>query len=549
MTGASSGLINDASAPFTSSGSGPTTNPVSIAQGGTGATTLAAAQAALGIPTDLGSSPTELQVIATGSALFNSLYGGGPGSAGTPYNRVENRSTYLMGAAATNRLVIAIPGYVFLPSAGDSALGNSLSADAAFELASPVSYQTITFGNQAMTNIPNASAGVFSDALGIYIAGDGSFYVRWGVVSASGALNVLTGGDTPGPTGAAGTLSNNLTSQIQGTGVLSGVNIGGVKIALLLGVPSTPQVAVVFVGDSIADGVGDTATAAGDIGFIMRGLVSVNSHRMVNHKQTVGSQTFSFTTVNYCYKSRGWWKYNTHLICQLGTNDIANSTTLANMQTYAINEWTAAKNTIGPYGKPLKVAQSTIMPRTTSTQYVNTAVVAGGGGGTGYANSATFNVTIAGGTLAAGASATTVSVTTNSSGVVTTVNSVTNNGGYTTGGKPATPNSPTGGAGSGLSLTLTFGGWTSAADQTPVSGFTVGGVRDQFNTWLFTQVGLGLLDAVIDVNPYVEDQSNHGAWITTGAINYPTVDGVHPSSAVHILAAQAVNAWALTQTP
>jgi lysophospholipase L1-like esterase len=489
----------------------------------------------------------ELQYIASGAALPNSLWGGGPGSGGTAYNQIQSRAGYFMGKASTNVIVIGMVGYTFEPGIGDSVYGNSVSLEAAIELSSPVSYQTCDFGGQAIANVPNGSPGVLSDRLGIFIPGDGEFFVRHGEYSASGGSNVLPGCDQAGPAGTAGLTSQNAPSQIQATGAISGANISGTKIPILLGIPNTPQVAVCIFGDSIADGTGDTPTANGDSGFIARGLVSVNGHRAVCAKQTVGSQSFSTTTVQQCYRSRGLWRYFTQLVCEMGTNDIASATTLSAMQTYATNVWTAAKNTIGPYGKPLQVAQTLIMPRTQSKQYLNTAAIASGG--TGYPVSSTFNVTLSGGTLNGGASASTVNVTTNSSGVVTTVNSVANNGGYAYGAAPATPNSPTGSTGTGLSLTLTFGGWTSASDQTPFAGFTVGGVRDQFNTWVKTQVGGGVLDAYIDVNQYVEDQANPGCWLTNGTINYPSVDGVHPTQALHILAAQAVNTWALIQNP
>src|ERR1700733_173174 len=88
----------------------------------------------------------------------------------------------------------------------------------------------------------------------------------------------------------------------------------------------------------------------------------------------------------------------------------------------------------------------------------------GASGGTTYATSATFTVTVAGGTLSAGASAATVSVTTNSSGVVTTVNGVVNAGLYSV--LPTTTNNiATGGAGSGLELNLVFNTAATASAQ------------------------------------------------------------------------------------
>lgn len=90
--------------------------------------------------------------------------------------------------------------------------------------------------------------------------------------------------------------------------------------------------------------------------------------------------------------------------------------------------------------------------------------------------------------------------------------------------------------------------WATLANQTAVSGYGTGGIRDQFNAWLFTQVGT-LIDYVVDPNPYIESQTNHGLWIVNGTSNYATSDGLHPSSAACALAAAAANAWAVTLTP
>ncbi len=85
----------------------------------------------------------------------------------------------------------------------------------------------------------------------------------------------------------------------------------------------------------------------------------------------------------------------------------------------------------------------------------------GASGGSSYALSATFNVTVAGGTAIIPA---VISVTSNSSGVVTTVNSIINPGEYTV--LPTlTNNVVTGGAGSGLEITLVFNSAQAAAQK------------------------------------------------------------------------------------
>jgi hypothetical protein len=86
--------------------------------------------------------------------------------------------------------------------------------------------------------------------------------------------------------------------------------------------------------------------------------------------------------------------------------------------------------------------------------------------------------------------------------------------------------------------------WATAANQTAVSGFTVGGVRDQLNAWIKSQVGNGVLDGIIDPNPYLEDQANPGKWVTNGTAGYITADGTHPTAAGAALASQSVSSVA-----
>jgi lysophospholipase L1-like esterase len=89
--------------------------------------------------------------------------------------------------------------------------------------------------------------------------------------------------------------------------------------------------------------------------------------------------------------------------------------------------------------------------------------------------------------------------------------------------------------------------WATLANQTNVAGFEPGGKADQINAWLLTQVGGGLLDAVIDYRTAVQDTAS-GKWLVNGAANYMTNDGVHPSPVGHAAAAPYVTSWAQAQT-
>ncbi len=97
--------------------------------------------------------------------------------------------------------------------------------------------------------------------------------------------------------------------------------------------------------------------------------------------------------------------------------------------------------------------------------------------------------------------------------------------------------------------TTTTNNWTDAAGQTPKAAFVVGGKRDQYNAWLRTLPGGGLVDDIIDITTVTDDPVNPGKWYTTGATNFPTADSVHPASGMVTRMSGLVNTWALGIKP
>ena len=81
--------------------------------------------------------------------------------------------------------------------------------------------------------------------------------------------------------------------------------------------------------------------------------------------------------------------------------------------------------------------------------------------------------------------------------------------------------------------------WRDAPGQTPVAGFEVGGIREQYNSWIKAGAS-GLIDYFYDVNTVVEDPGHPGVWNTNGTANYPTTDGIHPTTYFHTLMANVV---------
>lgn len=463
-----------------------------------------------------------------------------------------NRNKVKVGGSAINGIRLGFGSWYLLGGTGEVQLTNGRTVEAGLEITTPFALTIPMTINGAKIGTISADATlVLTDpVVGLNLAADSDLWVRVNDVYPSTGSSIINNSSILNArAGEAGYLSPSGPTQTPATGALSvpggAAGYGGPATLAILGVPVTPIPAVIGIGDSIVAGNNDTVdTTTGTYAFLQRGLENVNGHVVPWHIQAVGSHSLLKNRLDTAWRGRALWPYATHLFNNMATNDVASAIPLATIQSYLIELWTAAKATIGPYGKPLKTAQSSILTRTTSNRRLTSAPSIAAGG-TGYAASATFDVTLAGGTLKAGQSATTINVTTNGSGVVTTVNGISNNGIYTT--APSTPNSPIGGAGTGLSLTCAFGGWFSAADQQSLTGFAPGGVADQLNAWLVRQAGGPLLDKFVDTRPYVQDTAS-GLWLTNGSNNWMTDDGVHPALAGHIAAAQAVNAWALTLT-
>lgn len=81
---------------------------------------------------------------------------------------------------------------------------------------------------------------------------------------------------------------------------------------------------------------------------------------------------------------------------------------------------------------------------------------------------------------------------------------------------------------------------TSAAVLTPVATGTVGALR-------MAQPGHPLV-GYLEIADVVESARNSGKWKVTGAANYATADGLHPSPAMHALIAAVPNLAALRAT-
>lgn len=397
------------------------------------------------------SNAAKPQIVGNGG-MPNNTWGNGAG--GRTDVMGDSRRLVNVGSSDVSQLQVAFAGFYVASGGGlgEADLANDYVATAALELVTPSTYQPAFFGNEASVNVAAGAPLVLSTPIGYALPAGTQLYVRTGAsVDASTKVFPRRSSTTAssGQIGPSGTVS-----QVKGTGAITGSGgamgySAGVCQYALIGVPKTPMVSAVLLGDSIWEGAGDsTGDAYGWMGYGARGMNLVPTP-IPFVLQSSGGDFLSKNQSTNGIKKRSMWPYATDLFCELGTNDIATGASLATLQGYCLAIWGAAKRTIGPYGRALRVHQMAILPRTTSTD-----------------------------------------------------------------------------------------SWATAANQTPATGFGVGGVRDQLNAWFLEKVADGTIDSVIDCCSAVEDPANHAKWITNGTANYPTSDGVHPSQVMHIAMAQ-----------
>lgn len=400
-----------------------------------------------------------LQVVANRGVMPSATQIGN--NSANQFYRADTRVRCISPAVAISRLCVAHAGFIYGVGAHDTVLGNDYGIETVLELSSPVAQKNLFYGGQQFGVVPNGVPFIISDPQdNQYIPADTVFYIRDSKIinKSSDLFPALYGTWANTGIGDYQAFDSNAASQCAATGTMSAPSsstafTNGVPY-MILGVPASAQPAIGIVGDSIGWGQNDVADASGNLGYICRGLEGVNGHQMPYVNNSVGSNQYALAVINQSKRYRDSLRYVTHAVVELGTNDITvNSSNLAALQTFATNMANDLKSIIGPYGRRLQVAFTTLPPKTTSTD-----------------------------------------------------------------------------------------SWATLANQTPRTGFAAGGTRDTYNSWLKTQVGT-LIDAVIDPNPYIEDPSGN-VWIVTGAANYATSDGTHPSTAACILMAQAVNTWA-----
>lgn len=272
----------------------------------------------------------------------------------------DTTNKYLMGTSAhfaTENLSAVKIGFANFASygSGDIGVGAAATITAGIEYP-PATFTQVTFSAVPTGTIPNKSV-LFSDYIPVSIP-SGALFRVW-----------------PFWHSTAGTLYNNWQNTFLGEAVelsatpISDRSMGGTitnsgafsypPISIL---GMTTNASVIIIGDSIANGSGDTEDSSstitgrdGKVGIIARSLGSVPFLNMAANGETTG-----YPGVNTAARQLMIQK-GSHLVGEHGTNDIfGNNTTEANLITALKAEWALAR-------ADQKVFQTTILPRTNSS--------------------------------------------------------------------------------------------------------------------------------------------------------------------------------------
>ncbi len=393
----------------------------------------------------------------------NGTNGGGAGDSN--FTNADTRILCRNGPVAASNIRLVFGNFT-VTSGVEADAANVITVRAAVEFwtgsAGTFRVQGVTFnGAQSVAMDPRAGL-VISDPIGVTIEPGTVFIVRCNVQVASGEL-FPAGGLNHGGSRLAGDpqsgdggnmIRNTSATVIYDGGTITGTTVQGFQHVAVLGEVAGYCPAVIIYGDSIGFGSGDSVSSnalyGNSAGFISRGLRLADDSLIPHANMSVsGSNMSHIGSVDPLAgldNFRRWTMLDwaTHAVFQAGRNDISSGGSLAALQTASIASWKRARS------RGVKVAQSKLMPSTTSTD-----------------------------------------------------------------------------------------AWATTVNQTVTTGFDIGGIRDQYNSWLDTKLADGTLDYLIDPNVFVEAPAAPSKWVPTF-----TTDGVHPNAAGHFAAAPAARAFA-----
>lgn len=281
-----------------------------------------------------------------------------PISRNTTNRQLMSRSPHYARTAITS-LQIMVANWFVNPASTHAEIGTGSDATVTASIEYPANtFTQVLFGGVASGTVPDVSQ-LLSDAVAVTIPKDALFWVRIYWVSTTGTLSVphdLSGTGLPGAGLEVG-VSGITDKTMSGTVTAADNEFPPVAI-----IGTTSQPSVVIVGDSI--GLGDSfketiGDASGDFGVVARSIGPSYAYASLCQNGDQGEDFVASHT-----NRAAIFAYASHLICEYGSNDLytvgaSAATVLATQQTI----W----GYMTALGAEKKAYQTTITPRTTST--------------------------------------------------------------------------------------------------------------------------------------------------------------------------------------
>ena len=289
--------------------------------------------------------------------------------------RLTGRSQHKIGGRSVSSIGASWTNWFLDTSRVENSIANAVTLRAHIEIpGAPTPVVVVKFSGASSGSMPSGSVDFPCDlldasAFGLtVIPAEQVFFV---VTEMTVALNEYAPASVaPQEAGEAATYGDGTATQIGTAGALTNQSGGAVTTAMpmpsaIIGKFSSPYPSVILFGDSIVFGAKDGGpTAVGGGGGVLGGGIFAracwNSAIPYARQARTGTQAIQ-AAVNYT-KQSGLWKYASHFICNLGTNDLNAGQTAATTQTNLRILWAAAKA-----AGVQRVEQALIMSRTTST--------------------------------------------------------------------------------------------------------------------------------------------------------------------------------------
>ena len=212
----------------------------------------------------------------------------------------------------------------------DAGLGAATTITASIEYPAGTFIQlTFNNGNVSWT-IPNAGV-LFSDWAGVAIPAGATYWIRKFTTNSAGIAYLPWQNTYSGFGEAFNVAASGLTDQTMGGTITNTIGWSAPPLAIL-GITNNPS--VIIVGDSIAAGYGDTEDSSstatgfnGKIGVVARSLGNIPFVNIAVSGEQAVNWLADGTARNQIIRK------GSHMICELGTNDIANGQTSAQLIT------------------------------------------------------------------------------------------------------------------------------------------------------------------------------------------------------------------------